>query len=59
MMHLPEYGDSKSVPKKEMKEAEIINEHELDEIKQKYEDSQSFVRSKQISMQNLSVRQTS
>ena len=59
MMHLPEYGDSKSVIKKEMKEAEIINEHELDEIKQKYEDSQSFVRSKQISMQNLSVRKTS
>ena len=59
MMHLPEYGDSKSVAKKEMKEAGIINEHELDEIKQKYEDSQSFVRSKQISMQNLSVRKTS
>jgi len=33
MMHLPEYGDSKSVAKKEMKEAEIINEHKLDEIK--------------------------
>ena len=52
-MHSPEYGDSKSVAKKEMKEAEIINEHKLDDIKQKYEDSQSFVRSKQISNKSM------
>ena len=43
MMHLPEYGDSKIVAKKEIKGAAIINENALDGIKWKYEDSQSIV----------------
>jgi hypothetical protein len=43
MMSLPDYDDSKSVVKKQMKEAAIMNENELDEIKWKYENSRSIV----------------